>query len=76
VRTTVDLDDDILLAVKHRARVEHRSAGAVLSDLARKALTEPAAASTESFLGFQPLPRRGGVVTNDLIERLREEELT
>jgi hypothetical protein len=72
----VDIDDDVLLAVKHRARAEHRSAGAVLSELARRALTESPAASTESFHGFQPLPKRGGVVTNELIERLREEELS
>jgi len=76
VRTTVDIDEDVLLAVKYRARTEHRSAGAVLSELARKALTEAPAASTESFLGFQPLPKRGAVVTNELIDRLREEELT
>jgi hypothetical protein len=76
VRTTVDLDDDVLLAVKYRARAEHRSAGAVLSELARRALTESPAGSTDSFLGFQPLPKRGAVVTNDLIDRLRDEELT
>jgi hypothetical protein len=76
VRTTVDLDEDVLLAVKHRARAEHRSAGAVLSELARKGLTESAPASSESFHGFHPLPNRGGVVTNELIDRLREEELT
>jgi hypothetical protein len=72
----MDIDDDVLLAVKYRARAEHRSAGAVLSELARKALTESSAASTESFLGFQPLPQRGAVVTNELIDRLREEELS
>jgi hypothetical protein len=31
--------DDVLLAVKERARRENRTAGAVLSDLARQALT-------------------------------------
>ena len=74
MRTTVDLDEDVLLAVKHRARAEHRSAGAVLSELARQALTVAPAASAESFLGFRPLPKRGGVVTNELIDQLREEE--
>jgi hypothetical protein len=76
MRTTVDLDEDVLLAVKHRAQAEHRSAGAVLSDLARKALTASGPESTESFLGFRPLPRRGRVVTNELIDQLREEELS
>lgn len=76
MRTTVDLDEDVLLAVKHRARAEHRSAGAVLSELARQALTTSPPTSGESFLGFRPLPKRGGVVTNELIDQLREEELS
>jgi hypothetical protein len=76
VRTTIDLDDDVLLAVKQRARAEHRSAGAVLSELAREALTAAGPEPTDSFLGFRPLPKRGGVVTNELIDQLREEELS
>jgi hypothetical protein len=36
VRTTLSLDDDVLLAVKERARRENRTAGEVLSDLARQ----------------------------------------
>ena len=78
MRTTIDLEEDVLLAVKERARREHRSAGAVLSDLARQALTGGVPASEvgerESFYGFEPLPRRGAVVSNDLIDRLREDE--
>jgi len=35
VRTTLALDDGVLLAVKERARREKRTAGDVLSDLAR-----------------------------------------
>ncbi|HUP25435.1 MAG TPA: antitoxin, partial [Thermoanaerobaculia bacterium] len=38
MRTTLDIADDVLLAVKERARRERRSAGEVLSDLARQAL--------------------------------------
>lgn len=78
MRTTLDIADDILLAVKDRARREKRSAGDLLSDLAREALTHRYRVSQpsepESFLGFQPVPSRGGVVTNELINRLRDEE--
>lgn len=74
----MNLDDDVLAAVKERARREGRSAGEVLSELARDALTRPPAgdAGTEgkSFFGFEPLPRRGRAVSNALIDRLREEE--
>ncbi len=74
MRTTLDIDDAVLLAVKHRARVEHRTAGQVLSDLARTAMTADAPSSKESFYGFTPVPRRGGIATNDLVEDIREDE--
>lgn len=77
MRTTVNLDDDVLLAVQERARREKRPAGQVLSDLARQALTNqhrPSADPQTPRHGFQPLPRRGRAVSNALIDRLREEE--
>ena len=79
MRTTLDIADDVLLAVKERARREKRTAGQVLSNLAREALTRPAQTSSEvaepeSFYGFEPFPRRGAVVSNDLIDSLRDEE--
>ena len=39
MRTTLDIDDDVLAAVKEIARREHLSAGEVISRLARLALT-------------------------------------
>ncbi len=76
MRTTVNLDDDVLFAVQERARRERRTAGQVLSELARQALTGGEAKGTapETVLGFSPLPSRGTVVTNELIDRLREDE--
>jgi hypothetical protein len=77
MRTTLNVDDDVLLAVKERARREKRTAGEVLSDLARQALTgqhrQRDRAATARH-GFQPLPRRGAAVSNALIDRLREDE--
>lgn len=77
MRTTLTIADDVLAAVKERARREGRTAGEVLSDLARTALTvlPPGDASDdEPVLGFRPFPRRGPTVSNELIDRLREEE--
>lgn len=77
MRTTVNLDEDVLLAVQDRAKRERRAAGAVLSDLARQALTaEPreATQSSEGVAGFVPLPHRGGVISNSLVDQLREDE--
>ena len=79
MRTTLDIAEDVLIAVKERARREKKTAGEVLSDLARHALTRAHGtdpnAEAISFYGFSPLPRRGRAVSNELIDRLREEEL-
>ncbi|HME49880.1 CopG family transcriptional regulator [Mycobacterium sp.] len=78
MRTTLSLDDDVLLAVKERARRENRTAGEVLSDLARQALTQQQNADPrigpESFYGFEPFEHRGPAVSNALVDRLRDEE--
>lgn len=77
VRTTLNLDDDVLLAVQERARREKRSAGAVLSSLAREALTGQCGKQPQPMdehHGFRPLPPRGGTVSNALIDQLRENE--
>jgi len=78
VRTTLDIADDVLHAVKERARRERRSAGEVISELARAALlaTDRAGEVAEegALYGFEPLPRRGPAVSNEWIDRLREDE--
>ncbi len=80
MRTTVDIDDDVLIAVKELARKEQVSAGRVLSRLAREALAGRGrqgiedAGGRRKLGGFRPFPSRGVVVSDDLIERLREEE--
>jgi len=78
MRTTLNLDDDVLHAVQERARRERRSAGAVLSDLAREALTGQHRRGSDAGgtrHGFRPLPRRGAAVSNALIDRLREDDV-
>lgn len=80
MRTTLNIDEDVLLAVRDRARREKRSSGAVISELARDALTGGQAAATGAGgdearrHGFRPLPHRGPAVSNALVDRLREEE--
>ena len=78
MRTTLSIDDDVLFAVKERAARDGRTVGSVLSDLARQALTSHVGGATEgaaeSFFGFEPLPSRGGAVSNALIDRLRDDE--
>ena len=76
MRTTIDLDD-VLLAAWSLARRVRSSVGAVVSELARKGLagggSSDRTAESHAFHGFRPLPRRGKPVTNELINRLRED---
>ncbi len=75
MRTTLNVDDDVLLAVQERAKRERRTAGQVLSELARQALTGPPLdREAQGRHGFVPLPHGGAVVTNAMIDRLREDE--
>ena len=78
MRTTLDIADDVLHAAKERARREKKTAGEVISELARSALTAPPAAAQnrppKRRYGFRPFPKRGGIVTNDLIDQLREDD--
>ncbi|MFT4289031.1 hypothetical protein [Nocardioides sp.] len=75
MRTTLEIDDDVLQVARERARHEKRSVGAVVSDLARAALIGRDAdfAEPEEFMGFRPIPSRGGIVTNEMIDKIREE---
>lgn len=82
MRTTLDIDDDVLVAAKERARRERKTAGQVVSELLRLALTAPPAPlgsgavhESPAVYGFRPFPSRGGIVTNDLIDRLREDDV-
>jgi len=79
MRTTLDIDDDVLAAAKERARREHKTAGEIVSVLLRQALTAspPAVSSIReapAVYGFSPFPSRGGIVTNALIDQLRHDD--
>ena len=75
MRTTLDIEEDILFAAKDLARREKKTAGRVISELARKGLAgAPAAAGEpEAIYGFRPFPKEGRIVSNALIDRLRED---
>lgn len=78
MRTTLDIADDVLRAAKELARREKKTAGEVISQLARRGLrassTGEPPEQVEQFLGFRPFPSRGGVVTNEIVDTLREQE--
>lgn len=77
MRTTLDIDNDVLEASKEIARRQHRTAGEVLSELARLGLRAPATPASPpepaSFFGFRPFASRGAPVSNETVDRLRDE---
>ena len=83
MRTTLDIDDDILSAAKELAQRQGSTAGRVLSRLAREALTGSdrqlgsstlAVTEPSAVYGFRPFPKNGAVVTNELINQLKDQE--
>ena len=80
MRTTLEIEDDVLIAAKELARRGGTTAGRVISELVRQALTQPAATSANSaresaaVYGFRPFPSRGSVVSNEQVDKLRDEE--
>ena len=78
MRTTLDIADDVLLAAKERARRERKTTGEMISELARRGLmtsAEPVRAREPPAVhGLRPFASRGGIVTNELIDKLREDD--
>ena len=75
MRTTVDIDEDILRAAKDLARERNQSLGRALSDLARRGLL-PSRPSAETQRGLPILPRKPGAraVTSEIVSQFRDNE--
>ncbi len=76
MRTTLDIDEDVLQAVKELAAATGRTAGQVVSDLARKGLAPAHGGPPVSRNGVPVLSTRGteaSRVTMRKIEQLRDD---
>jgi hypothetical protein len=78
MRTTLDIEDDVLAAAKELARRQGTSAGQVVSRLLRLALSgDGGRADTGSLLvaGFRPFQvANPKLVTNEQIDQLRDQD--
>jgi hypothetical protein len=74
MRTTLDIDEDVLLTVKEIAHQRKATAGSVVSGLLRQSLA-PKSFEIEYEDGIPVLPRRpnGPVITTELVNRLLHE---
>jgi len=75
MRTTLDIDEDVLESAKAIAANRGTSAGHIISELARRALA-PKEHSAHKRNGIRLLPPRKGarLVTPELVNRLRDED--
>jgi len=76
MRTTLDIEEDVLFAAKDLARREKKTAGQVISELARKGLAGAEALTArepKAIYGFRPFPKEGRIVSNEMINKLRED---
>ena len=77
MRTTIDIEDDVLAAAKELARQQNVSAGQVVSKLLRNALAGGGGQvqlETRRVGGFRPFSARGRIVTNDIVDQLRDQK--
>jgi hypothetical protein len=74
MRTTLDLDEDILQAARELAALHRTSMGRVVSDLVRRALAAPVGSQAQRN-GVPLLPPRPDErpVTMEDVNRLRDE---
>lgn len=84
MRTTLDIDSDVLDAARALAKSTHTTSGRVISDVMRRAIASGLAHADApmqshpvkklpSVYGFMPLTSGGKLVTNDLVRALRDE---
>lgn len=71
--TTLDIEDDVLLAAKEIAHQRSISTGKALSELARQALTQPKQFTTRNRWPLAPIQPNARVATLELVTRLRDD---
>jgi len=77
MRTTLDIEEDVLQAAKELAQRDRRTAGQIISLLARRGLSVSEDIPKKSPLirgGIPLLPSRGEVVTLDRMQKLMDQE--
>ena len=77
MRTTLDIESDVLQAAKELAHFEKSTTGKVISRLVRKALTGPSDKSEGDFVyknGIPVLASRGEIITLEHVQAIMDEE--
>lgn len=73
MRTTLDIDDDVVAAARELASAERRSLGSVISELARRGLT-PAKLDTDGDVPVIRVPAGAPPITPEMVLRALDED--
>lgn len=74
MRTTLIIDDDVLGAAKELAARENKTAGKIISELARRGIHQHRPRGGRKVLnGFEILPAAERVVTPELVHKILEQ---
>jgi hypothetical protein len=72
----VEIDEDILRAAERIAAESNSTPGRVISELVRRAMRHERPVDELPVRdGFRYMPKRGGKVTPELVERLAEDDV-
>jgi hypothetical protein len=73
VRTTLDIDDDVVTAARELAAGQRRSLGSVISELARRGLT-PGQVESGDDLPVIRVPAGTAPITPEMVRRALDED--
>ena len=76
MRTTLDIDDDVMEIARELARLKNQGIGRTISDLARRGLMPDATPATELQFGIPVWKHRPGAVavTSEMVRNLADDE--
>jgi hypothetical protein len=73
MRTTLEVDDDVLDAARAIARQKNETIGKVVSDLARRSLQPPTVTEERNGIPLLPVRNPRARVTSEIVNELRDE---
>jgi hypothetical protein len=73
VRTTLNIDEDVVVAARELAAGEHRSLGSVISELARRGLTPSQVEAGDDELPVIRVPAGTPPITPEMVRRALDE---
>ncbi|MBL8295393.1 MAG: hypothetical protein JNN08_26340 [Bryobacterales bacterium] len=76
MRTTLEIDDDVMVVAKEMARLKNQGIGRTISDLARRGLMPDASPARELQFGV-PVWKHGPgavAVTGEMVRNMADEE--